>query len=154
MVGWTLKGTQTRKDIWLRTASNWWISFFGDRTGIEWNVAVGFWQRAQPQPLWTRDSHARLPGVDEGSFANAWRGLTRFVRQEQNAWIHCGMTILVVLAGFLFKITNVEWLAVVFAIGLVLAGEAINSAIERLSDVVQPERDDRIRDVKDISAGA
>lgn len=64
------------------------------------------------------------------------------------------MTILVVLAGFLFKITNVEWLAVVFAIGLVLAGEAINSAIERLSDVVQPERDDRIRDVKDISAGA
>ena len=64
------------------------------------------------------------------------------------------MTIVVVLAGFLFKLSNVEWLAVVFAIGLVLAGEAINSAIERLSDVVQPEWDDRIRDVKDISAGA
>ncbi len=45
-------------------------------------------------------------------------------------------------------------MAVIFAIGLVLAGEGINSAIERLSDVVQPERDDRIRDVKDISAGA
>ena len=88
------------------------------------------------------------------SFTNAWRGLTRFVRQEHNAWIHCGMTIVVVLAGFLFKLSNVEWLAVVFAIGLVLAGEAINSAIERLSDVVQPEWDDRIRDVKDISAGA
>lgn len=89
-----------------------------------------------------------------GSFANAWRGLTRFVRQEHNAWIHCGMTILVLLAGFLFEISKFEWLAVVFAIGLVLAGEAINSAIERLSDVVQPELDDRIRDVKDISAGA
>ncbi len=45
-------------------------------------------------------------------------------------------------------------MAVIFAIGLVLAGEAINSAIERLSEVVQPERDDRIRDVKDISVGA
>ena len=88
------------------------------------------------------------------SFTNAWRGLTRFVRQEHNAWIHCGMTIVVVLAGFLFKISNVEWLAVVFAIGLVLAGEAINSAMERLSDVVQPEWDERIRNVKDISAGA
>ena len=88
------------------------------------------------------------------SFTNAWRGLTRFVRQEHNAWIHFGMTIVVVLAGFLFKISNVEWLAVVFAIGLVLSGEAINSAIERLSDAVQPEWDDRIRDVKDISAGA
>ncbi len=88
------------------------------------------------------------------SFANAWRGVTIFVRQEHNAWIHCVMTILVVLAGFLFKISMVEWVAVIFAIGIVLAGEAINSAIERLSDVVQPERDDRIRDVKDISAGA
>ena len=64
------------------------------------------------------------------------------------------MTILVLLAGFLFEISEFEWLAVVFAIGLVLAGEAINSAIERLSDVVRPELDDRIRDVKDISAGA
>lgn len=88
------------------------------------------------------------------SFANAWRGLVVFVSQEHNAWIHCVMTILVVLAGFLFRISVLEWIAVIFAIGLVWAGEAINSAIERLSDVVQPERDDRIRDVKDISAGA
>jgi len=88
------------------------------------------------------------------SFANAWRGVKIFVRRERNAWIHCGMTILVILAGFLFRISMAEWLAVVFAIGLVLAGEAINTAIERLSDVVQPEQDDRIRDVKDVSAGA
>lgn len=44
-------------------------------------------------------------------------------------------------------------MVVIFAIGLVFAGEVINSAIERLLDVVQPERDDRIRDVQDISAG-
>lgn len=88
------------------------------------------------------------------SFANAWRGVTEFVRHERNAWIHCGMTVLVVLAGFLFGISRAEWVAVVFAIGLVLAGEAVNTAIERLSDVVQPERDERIRAVKDISAGA
>jgi len=88
------------------------------------------------------------------SFANAWRGVKIFVRRERNAWIHCGMTILVILAGFLFRISMAEWLAVVFALGLVLAGEAINTAIERLSDVVQPEQDDRIRDVKDVSAGA
>ena len=88
------------------------------------------------------------------SFANAWRGVTVFIRQEHNAWIHCAVTIMVIIAGFLFHISISEWIAVIFAIGLVLAAEAINSAIERLSDVVQPEKDDRIRDVKDISAGA
>ena len=64
------------------------------------------------------------------------------------------MTVLVIMAGVLFHISETEWIAVIFAIGLVLAAEAINSAIERLSDVVQPEKDERIRDVKDISAGA
>jgi len=68
--------------------------------------------------------------------------------------IHCAVTVLVVIAGLLFRISTTEWIAVLFAIGFVLAAEAINSVIERLSDVVQPEIDDRIRDVKDISAGA
>ena len=88
------------------------------------------------------------------SFANAFRGLIIYVRQEHNAWIHCMIAILVVIAGILFRITLMEWVAVIFAIGLVLAAEAFNSSIERISDVVQPEKDERIRDVKDISAGA
>ena len=88
------------------------------------------------------------------SFRNAWKGLSVFVRQEHNAWIHLSMTVLVILAGVLFRISTSEWIAVVFAIGLVISAEAINSAIERLADVVQPNRDERIRDVKDICAGA
>lgn len=88
------------------------------------------------------------------SFRNAWKGLSVFVRQENNAWIHLSMTVLVILAGFLFRISTYEWIAVVFAIWLVISAEAINSAIERLADVVQPKRDERIRDVKDICAGA
>ena len=30
------------------------------------------------------------------SFKNAWKGLSVFVRQEHNAWIHCAMAILVI----------------------------------------------------------
>lgn len=88
------------------------------------------------------------------SFKNAGKGLAVFIGQGGNAWIHCVMAVLVILAGFLLRISSLEWVAIVFAIGLVFGAEAINSAIERLSDVVQPERDDRIRDVKDMSAGA
>lgn len=88
------------------------------------------------------------------SFKNAGKGLSVFIGQGGNAWIHCFMAVLVVLAGFIFRISTGEWIAVVFAIGLVFGAEAFNSVVERLSDVVQPERDDRIRDVKDMSAGA
>ena len=88
------------------------------------------------------------------SFKNAGRGLSVFIGQGGNVWIHCTMTVLVILAGWLLKISPAEWIAVVIAIGLVFAAEAFNSSVEKLSDVVQPERDDRIRDVKDISAGA
>ena len=35
----------------------------------------------------------------------------------------------------------------------VLAAELTNSAIERVCNIVQPERDERIRDIKDIASG-
>ena len=40
------------------------------------------------------------------------------------------------------------------AIGLVMGVEGVNTAIEKLSDYVQPEHDPRIGRIKDISAGA
>ena len=58
------------------------------------------------------------------SFANAFRGLFVYIWQEHNAWIHCIIAVLVVIAGILFRISLTEWVAVVFAIGLVLAAEA------------------------------
>lgn len=88
------------------------------------------------------------------SFANAFRGMRIFIHAERNAWIHCVTAILVIVAGFLLRIEPYEWIAVIFAIGIVFSAEAVNTAIERLSDVVQPNIDERIRDVKDISASA
>lgn len=37
---------------------------------------------------------------------------------------------------------------------MVLGLEAVNTAIERTLDTLHPERDERIRNVKDIAAGA
>ena len=54
----------------------------------------------------------------------------------------------------LLKLSVLQWAAVAFAVGLVFSGEIFNSAIEDLSDVVCPERDDRIKKVKDLAAAA
>ena len=86
------------------------------------------------------------------SFTYAFSGLRMLFREEHNAWIHLFATVCVIVAGFVFHISPLEWVAVVFAIGLVIGGEAFNTAIEILADVVCPERDERIKKVKDLSA--
>lgn len=86
------------------------------------------------------------------SFANAFRGIGIMLREEHNAWIHCAAAVLVTVAGLLTGLSRTEWIAIVFAIGMVLGAEALNTSVERLSDVVQPERDERIRRAKDLSA--
>ena len=88
------------------------------------------------------------------SFRYALSGMADMLRQEPNARIHCIITVLVVAAGFFFRISATEWIGVVLSIGLVISAEAFNTALERLADVVQPERDERIRDVKDLAAAA
>ena len=88
------------------------------------------------------------------SFRYAFHGLGDLIRQEHHARLHCVGAALVIVAGFLLKLNAMEWVAVVFAIGFVFAAETVNTALERLADVVQPERDDRIRDVKDLAAAA
>ena len=58
------------------------------------------------------------------------------------------------VAGILFKISSMEWVAVIFAIGLVFSFEIINSAVENLSDFVCSERNELIKKVKDLAAAA
>ena len=88
------------------------------------------------------------------SFTFALNGLKILILEEHNARIHLVAAILVIISGILLKISNAEWVAVTFSIGLVFALETINSAIENLADFVSPEKNDQIKKVKDLSAGA
>lgn len=88
------------------------------------------------------------------SFTYAFNGLKVLFAEEHNSRIHLFATVCVIIAGALLKLSLLEWAAVAFAIGLVFSGEIFNSAIEDLSDVVCPERDDRIKKVKDLAAAA
>ena len=88
------------------------------------------------------------------SFSYAFAGLRVLFREEHNAWIHAVAAVLAVAMGFLFRISPMEWIAVVIVIGMVFAAEIINSSIERTADFVKAERDDRKRDIKDLGAAA
>jgi len=88
------------------------------------------------------------------SFRYAFAGLVELFREENNAKVHALAAVLVIAVGFLLRVSAAEWVALVFAIGLVFAAECFNSSIERLCDVVQPEQDPRIKATKDLAAGA
>ena len=88
------------------------------------------------------------------SFSYAFAGLRVLFREEHNARIHAVAAVLAVAMGFLFRISPMEWIAVVIVIGMVFAAEIINSSIERTADFVKAERDDRKRDIKDLGAAA
>ncbi len=88
------------------------------------------------------------------SFRYAFSGLRVLVREEHNARIHLFATVCVIVMGVAFRISCTEWMAVAFAIGLVFGMEAINSAVENICDFVCPERDARIKKIKDLAAAA
>lgn len=76
------------------------------------------------------------------------------LREEHNSRIHLSATIVVVMAGFFFQLSALEWVAIVFAIGMVIALELVNSAIENIADFVSHGRNDQIKKIKDLSAAA
>ena len=89
-----------------------------------------------------------------GSFIYAFNGLRVLVREEHNSWIHLAAAIVAIVLGVVCHISTYEWIAIVFSIGLVIALEIVNSALENLADFVSPERHDSIKKIKDLAAAA
>jgi diacylglycerol kinase (ATP) len=87
------------------------------------------------------------------SFQFAFQGLRRLFR-ESNAKIHATATVAVVLAGAAAHLSTVEWALVALAVGFVWVAEAVNTAIELLSDAAVPSRHPLIGEAKDMAACA
>lgn len=84
----------------------------------------------------------------------AWNGIRAAWSSQRNLKIQTVIAALIVVAGFIFKLERWEWCVVLICIGGVIALELINTAIEHLTDLVQPERHPLAGKVKDISAAA
>ena len=84
----------------------------------------------------------------------ALKGAFLLIRTEASIKIQVVIAVVMTIAGFYFEISNTEWVLQIFAIALVLGIEGMNTAVEKLSDFVQPEFDKKIGFIKDISAGA
>ncbi|TFE01116.1 diacylglycerol kinase family protein [Jeotgalibacillus salarius] len=88
------------------------------------------------------------------SFKYAGHGLKDVFNQEQNFRIHSVAALLTISAGFIFRITLIEWLVIIIAIGNVLALELINTAVERTVDLISPEDHPLAKKAKDAGAAS
>lgn len=88
------------------------------------------------------------------SFGFAFAGLGWMLRTQRNAQIHVAITCAVIIAGFALRVSVAEWLALILSIALILALEALNTAVEAVVDLVSPQPHPLAKRAKDVAAGA
>ena len=88
------------------------------------------------------------------SFAAALAGLAYVVRTQPNVWIELAALSVVAIAGLFFGIGALEWGLLGLTVTLILALEAVNTAVETVVDLVSPHYHPLAKIAKDTAAGA
>ena len=88
------------------------------------------------------------------SFQHAWRGIRYALKTQVNLRFHALATAAVLLAGLWVGLTLGEWGLIFLAVGLVWVAELLNTAMERVVDLVSPEYHELAKQAKDCAAGA
>lgn len=88
------------------------------------------------------------------SFTFAFNGIKLLLREEHNSRIHLFIAACAITAGGFLNLSGLEWIAIVFAIGFVIVMEIINTSIENIADFISPDRHEKIKIIKDLSAAA
>ncbi|TAK88860.1 diacylglycerol kinase family protein [Patescibacteria group bacterium] len=88
------------------------------------------------------------------SLRTAFSGLVHVVRVERNARFHLVIAVLALLLAVALNVSNAELAAIFFAIIIVFVSEVVNTAIEKILDLIEPNHNQQVRIIKDIAAGA
>jgi diacylglycerol kinase len=91
--------------------------------------------------------HARMQ-----SLKNAFRGLATLLMYEHNARIHLFILVIVIITGIFLQISETDWMAILFASGLVFVSECFNTAVEYISDLITLEQNEYIKKAKYVAA--
>ncbi len=87
------------------------------------------------------------------SFLYAVRGLKACL-SERNMRFHLSAAVFVTAFSLVYRLERAQFGLLFFAIGLVISLEAVNTAVEHLTDLVSPGFHPIAGKVKDIAAGA
>ncbi len=86
------------------------------------------------------------------SFKYAFFGIYDLIKTQPNVRIHLLAMAAVAAGGFYFQLSQTEWCLVSLSIGLVLAAESFNTALEYLTNLVSPGYHPLAGKTKDVAA--
>lgn len=107
----------------------------------------------QPQPD-AQSARPRYLRRRVNGFWAAFKGVGYLFRTQEHAKVHLVAAVAVVAAGLYFEIERWEWAAITGCIALVWALEAVNTAIEALTDLAHPGYHPLAGHAKDVAAAA
>lgn len=88
------------------------------------------------------------------SFRNAIAGWGYVLRTQRNAWIHATISLVVIILAIWLRLPARDWALLIFAFTLVWVAEAINTALEVVVNLTNPQSHPLAKIGKDVSAGA
>ena len=88
------------------------------------------------------------------SFGHAFRGWAYVIRTQKNAWVHAGVTTLVVVLGIWLAIPARDWAVLILTIAVVWSAEFFNTSIEAVVDLASPVHHPLAKVGKDVGAAA
>ena len=88
------------------------------------------------------------------SFQYPIKGLAYVIKYENNFMYHIIATLSILLLGLYLNFNFGEWIIIFLLIGIVYITEIINTAIEKIVDLVSPEYQKTAGIIKDLSSAA
>ncbi|GAA0135936.1 diacylglycerol kinase family protein [Paenibacillus sp. YSY-4.3] len=88
------------------------------------------------------------------TFRYAAEGIVAALKSERNMKIHLLAAVIVLLAAAYFRLSGRDVALLLIVIGLVIASELMNTALEALVDLVSPDWHPLAKKAKDTAAGA
>jgi len=88
------------------------------------------------------------------AFIYAFNGLVVFFRHERNGKIQSAVAALALVLCWWLKVSRTELIIVLMCVAAVLSLEMLNSAMEKLCNLVHPTYHPAIKTIKDIAAAA
>jgi len=95
------------------------------------------------------------PRIDwSRKFSVAWAGIRSSWTTQASLRVHIICTLLVLALAAVSQLGPLQWALLLFAIGLVISMELLNTAIEAVVDLCSPQPSELARIAKDTAAGA
>lgn len=81
-------------------------------------------------------------------------GLIYAYRNEKSLWLHAALSSLAIVVGLIVDLSVYEWCIVLISLGIILAFELVNTAMEACVDMVTTEFNSLAKIAKDCCSAA